>query len=285
MPAGHQRKPLAFYLAATMVLAGALQVASIPAVAAQRPDPQEEELLGRVNEERGKRGLAALQWNPDLARLARLHAADMQAHEHLSHLRAEDGAPYKDRLISSGLRARLAKENIGMGSSLSSIHLGLMRSPGHRAAILDPGLNEVGMGVTYDEAERLFWVVQDFASLMPAMDDAAVLAAVQQALAAAWQAAGASAPSEKTALSRTLAESLKTMVQRDEVSARSLPVPPPAWVFAYTTDDPGRLPEDVLAKAGQARTFGAAAGFHRTAGSPMGVFWVALALTDLPRER
>lgn len=277
--------PWILRLALTLILTGMVPVAVSPAASIEQPLPQEEELLGRVNEERDQRGLAPLDWNPDLARLARLHAADMQAHDRLSHLRGEDGAPYMDRLIAGGLRARLAKENIGMGSSLPGIHLGLMRSPGHRAAILDPGLHEIGIGVTFDESERLFWVVQDFASLMPALDDAAAQAAVRQALATAWQAAGAKAPRETTALSQTLADTLQAMVQRDAVSARDLPVPPPAWVFAYTTDDPGRLPEDVRARAGQARSFAAAAGFHRTAGSPMGVFWVALALTDLPRER
>jgi hypothetical protein len=155
-----------------------------------------------------------------------------------------------------------------------------MRSPGHRAAILDPALEEVGIGVVSDEAEGLFWVTQDFASLMPDLDDAAALAAIRQALADAWQAAGAPVPREKKEQSRKLGEALDGMVRRDQVSARHLSVSPPAWVFAYTTDDPARLPEDIRAKAGQAGSYAAAVGFHRTATTPMGIFWVAMTLTE-----
>jgi hypothetical protein len=244
------------------------------------PEPPEEELLTRVNQEREERGLKPLLWNPRLAQLARLHAMDMRSQDRLSHKRGEDGASYMDRLVPSGLRPRLAAENIAMGPDIPGIHLGLMRSPGHRAAILNPGLEEVGIGVVFDEAERLFWVAQDFASLMPSLDDAAALAAVQQALDDAWRNSGAPTLQEKTDLSRSLIEPLDEMVRRDKVTTRILTVPSPAWVFAYTTDDPGLLPEDIRSKAGQARSFAAAAGFRRTGKTPLGIFWVVLALTD-----
>jgi len=263
-----------------VLLAVVLLTTTIPGAAAEGPLPLEEELLQSVNEERGERGLAPLLWNRELARLARLHSADMKSAERLSHLCAADSASYKDRLIASGLRPRLAKENIAMGPDIPGIHRGLMRSPGHRAAILDPGLEEVGIGVMSDAAEGLFWVTQDFASMMPDLGDTAARAAIRQALADAWQAAGAPPPREKKDQSRQLGEVLDEMVRRDRVSARLLSVPPPAWVFAYTTDDPSRLPEDILARAGQAGSYAAAVGFHRTAAAPMGIFWVAMTLTE-----
>jgi hypothetical protein len=263
-----------------LLLAAVLLMSTIPGAAADGPRPLEEELLQSANKERGERGLAPLRWNRELARLARLHSADMKSAQRLSHLCAADSASYKDRLIAGGLRPRLAKENVAMGPDIPGIHRGLMRSKGHRAAILDPGLEEVGIGVVSDEAEGLFWVTQDFASLMPDLDDTAARAAIRQALADAWQSAGAPVPREKKDLSRKLGETLDEMVRRDRVSARLLSVPPPAWVFAYTTDDPARLPEDIRAKAGQAGSYALAVGFRRTAATPMGIFWVAMTLTD-----
>jgi uncharacterized protein YkwD len=39
-----------------------------------------------------------------------------------------------------------------------------MSSPGHRANILDPAFNNIGVGVTIDGTGRR-WVVQEFAAL------------------------------------------------------------------------------------------------------------------------
>ena len=274
------------------LLAGLVLLAAASATGAareesrgNRPGTPAADLLRRVNQERQQRDLPPMRGHPGLARLARLHAADMSHSGILSHLSSDDGASYSQRLARTDLRVAQAAENIGMGSSLAGVHAGLMASPGHRAAILNPDLQEVGIGVMRVEAEGLYWVVQDFARLLPGLSDAAALAALRQALGTAWEAAGAPPPREDAALSRRLATALANMVERREVTTQALTVPPPAWVFAYTTEDPGVLSPALLARAGDARRFAAAVTFQRSHESPLGLFWVALALTQPVKER
>jgi len=247
---------------------------------ADTPAPTEADLLQRVNAERQERHLPPLRWHGGLAHLASLHATDMRGMGVLSHESSADGASYTQRLARTSLRVAQAAENIGMGSTLEGVHSGLMTSPGHRAAILNPDHQQVGMGVIHDAAEDVYWVVQDFARLLPDLSDDQALSALRGALLSAWEAAGATPLREDAALSRSLADDLERMVKRRQVSTGSMTVPPPAWIFAYTTEDPAQLSPALLARVGDARRFAAAVSFARTQDSPLGLFWVALALTE-----
>ncbi len=152
-------------------------------------DPAREHLFRRLNEERRRRGLAELAWNPVLARLAAEHAEELRRRGELSHRSAADGAAYADRLARTPLRARRAAENLAQAPDAEEAHLGLMASPGHRGNILDPDLEEVGIGVSAAPDGDLV-VVQDFAALMPGLDDGEAAAALAEALQAAWRAGG-----------------------------------------------------------------------------------------------
>lgn len=268
------------FLTALLLLAASVAVPMDAESAADTPAPAEADLLQRANAERRERDLPPLRWHGGLARLARLHAADMKRMGILSHGSSADGASYTQRLARTPLRVAQAAENIGMGSTLGEVHAGLMASPGHRAAILHAGHEQVGMGVVHDTVEDVYWVVQDFARLLPDLSDDQALAALREALLTAWEAAGARPLQEDAALSRRLAADLARMVRRRQVATGTMTVPPPAWVFAYTTEDPGQLSPAVLARVGDARRFAAAVTFQRTDDSPLGLFWVALALTE-----
>ena len=52
-----------------------------------------------------------------------------------------------DRLERSGYPTSLAMENIAMAPTLAEAQESLMRSPGHRAAILSPEATHFGVGV------------------------------------------------------------------------------------------------------------------------------------------
>jgi uncharacterized protein YkwD len=66
------------------------------------------------------------------------------------------------RLAATGARFGSAAENVADGSTPDEIHGALMRSPGHRANIMSPDYNSVGVGVV--ETHGRLFVTQDFAA-------------------------------------------------------------------------------------------------------------------------
>ncbi|HWI89983.1 MAG TPA: CvpA family protein [Flavisolibacter sp.] len=110
-----------------------------------RPD-LEMKMLDLVNQERTRRGLKALQWDPELVPVARAHSQDMFARGYFSHYTLEGKDPF-DRMKAAGIKYYSAGENLALGPTLSVCHEGLMNSPGHRANILNPTYGRVGIGI------------------------------------------------------------------------------------------------------------------------------------------
>jgi uncharacterized protein YkwD len=106
----------------------------------------EMKMLELVNQERTKRGLKPLQWDPQLLPVARAHSQDMFARGYFSHYTLEGKDPF-DRMKAAGIKYYSAGENLALGPSLSICHEGLMNSPGHRANILNPTYGRVGIGI------------------------------------------------------------------------------------------------------------------------------------------
>lgn len=106
----------------------------------------ETQMLAMVNNERTKRGLPALVWNPNIVPVARAHAKDMWERHYFSHYSPE-GADVGDRLGAAGIKYRIAGENLALAPTLTTAHTGLMNSEGHRENILDTRFKKVGIGV------------------------------------------------------------------------------------------------------------------------------------------
>lgn len=106
----------------------------------------EYKMLDLVNQERTKRGLKPLQWDPELVPVARAHSQDMFARGYFSHYTLEGKDPF-DRMKAAGIKYYSAGENLALGPTLSICHEGLMNSPGHRANILNPTYGRVGIGI------------------------------------------------------------------------------------------------------------------------------------------
>lgn len=106
----------------------------------------EMEMLRLVNEERIKRGLKALKFDPQLVPVARAHSQDMFARSYFSHYTPEGKDPF-DRMKSAGIKYYTAGENLALGPTLKICHEGLMNSPGHRANILNPSYGRMGIGI------------------------------------------------------------------------------------------------------------------------------------------
>lgn len=110
-----------------------------------RPD-LEMKMLQLVNQERTKRGLQPLKWDPEILPVARAHSQDMFARGYFSHYTLEGKDPF-DRMKAAGIKYYSAGENLALGPTLSICHEGLMNSPGHRANILNPTYGRVGIGI------------------------------------------------------------------------------------------------------------------------------------------
>src|SRR6202790_2246124 len=119
----------------------------------------ERALFDDLNRERSAQGLPALQWDAALASAAREHAARMAQRNILSH--QLPGEPQVQvRATQAGARFTTIAENIAVAPNSATIHSAWMQSPHHRENILDPELNEVGIGVVKG-SDGLF-AVQDF---------------------------------------------------------------------------------------------------------------------------
>lgn len=111
------------------------------------PNPQvEENMIGLVNKERIARGLNSLSFDSDLKEVGRAHSADMFKRGYFSHYSPE-GKTVADRAEERGVKYLVIGENLAYAPSLELAHNGLMNSEGHRANILSPDFNKVGIGI------------------------------------------------------------------------------------------------------------------------------------------
>lgn len=133
---------------------GAVLIAVMGAVLPARPAAAEDpegRFLALVNQERTWYGLAPLRLAGDLTLVARHHTEEMAWYERLEHnpLLGEDVGGW----------AKVV-ENVGAGGSVDEVHAALMASPGHRRHILDPDLEELGVGAAW--SGQWLWVTQVF---------------------------------------------------------------------------------------------------------------------------
>lgn len=130
------------------------------AVSVDPPTDQARRMLNAVNEEREARGLRSLVWCTNLADAAKAHAVDMARRDYFEHDSPEGMSP-SDRARVSGYGSG-AGENIAAGyPSVTSVMNGWMRSPGHKANILDGSYRHFGYGVaegSLDGSSALYWV-------------------------------------------------------------------------------------------------------------------------------
>ena len=107
---------------------------------------QEREMVEYVNQERAKAGLAPLQVDLDLARVARIKSQDMVDNGYFDHNSPTYGSPF-EMMRSFGISYRAAGENIAKNRSVIGAHTALMNSEGHRANILNPNFTHMGIGI------------------------------------------------------------------------------------------------------------------------------------------
>lgn len=120
----------------------------------------EKRVFELANQERAKAGAPALKWNNNLALAARLHSNEMARRNQLSH-EFSDEAELGARLAQQGTRFDADAENVGYAGSAEELHSGWMNSPPHRANMLNPKYDDMGVGIAR-VGDRLYGT-QDFA--------------------------------------------------------------------------------------------------------------------------
>jgi uncharacterized protein YkwD len=121
----------------------------------------EQYLLAAANEARASEGLPPVHLDPVLAEAAVAHAREMASHAAISH--QFNGEPeLAERAASVGVRFSFISENVAEAPTSVVIHDLWMHSPHHRANLLDPKVNSIGIAVV--ARNRQLFAVEDFAS-------------------------------------------------------------------------------------------------------------------------
>ncbi len=116
-------------------------------------------MLAAINTERASRGLAPLELDPDLSKIASSYASDMATRNFFSHTSPDGDDPFK-RMDRAGYRYGYAGENIALDQSPASAANALWHSEGHRENILEPHYQKVGIGTIESAKGEIF--VEDF---------------------------------------------------------------------------------------------------------------------------
>ena len=113
-----------------------------------------------TNVERAKAGLAPLRANAQLMRAAQLQAEQMVALGRMAHVLSNGPYPGpKDRLAAAGYRWSAYAENIAYGQSgPEDVTETWIKSPSHRANMLDGTYTELGTGYAVDGRGRPYFV-------------------------------------------------------------------------------------------------------------------------------
>ncbi|MEU2118463.1 CAP domain-containing protein [Streptomyces sp. NPDC016459] len=116
-----------------------------------------QDVVARVNAERGNAGCAPLRADRHLRTAAQRHADDMSARDYYSH-DSPDGRDGGDRMSDAGYAWSAWAENIHRGPRTPAQAMGdWMDSSGHRANILNCSFKDIGVGVALT-ADGPYWV-------------------------------------------------------------------------------------------------------------------------------
>jgi uncharacterized protein YkwD len=133
-----------------------------PDLTTQPDPPGEDRMLQHVNQARAQVGLSPLRADPLLQQAAREHSTDMYKRHYFSHRTPDGKTPY-DRLRDLRFHFVTAGENLAFAPDVDQAFDSLMKSPDHRANILNPDFRCIGVGAYkgLNGYEEMF--TQDFA--------------------------------------------------------------------------------------------------------------------------
>jgi hypothetical protein len=202
-----------------------LLVASSPGClrAQTEPSAPEQALLQLANQARAEHGLPALRWDAALARAARVHLNRMVREPELEHQYPGE-ADLQTRASQAGARFSTVSENLAArGPDPASLQQKWMSTAVHRATLLNPNLDVVGIAVV--EKDGLLSAVEDFGRSVPIQRNEDIVMRVAQELQAHGIApAESNADAQETCrMAKGAAGSPKMVVQWDGADPTALP--------------------------------------------------------------
>lgn len=264
---------------------GAPQQATLKSVAATAPDipfdqsdlQAEQELLQLANQARAQTGAQLLKLDSGLSQAARIHAQAMLEARKLSH--QFDGEPTVAERLGAATTLQLDQEaeNAAFDYDAADGHKHLMLSPPHRANLLNPAYNVVGLGVVHS-GDRMY-IVEDFGHALPNSSVDEVKDRVASAVVQMRQEARRPML-ERRDLSAADATAC-SMAQADKLGTASVQQLAQRYtVLTFTSLHPEQLPAGAehAVSSPNLRSYSIGACYGRTDSYPTGVYWVVLSL-------
>jgi uncharacterized protein YkwD len=252
--------------------------AALPDIPFSDYDPGAEVvLLDLANQARAQAGAPRLTLDAGMNQAARTHAEAMFTARQLSH--QFDGEPSLPQRLGTATRTLLDQEgeNVALDFDAEKGHQHLMLSPPHRANLLNPAYNVVGLGVVRS-GNRLY-IVQDFGHALPNYSPAEVKDQIAATVVQARHQAS------QPALARldlpTADDAACSMAQADKLGTSPVHQLAQRYtVLTYTSLHPETLPAQAGHMLGShnLRSFSVGTCYARTETYPTGVYWVVLSL-------
>jgi len=263
----------------------ATQHATLKPTAARAPDipfgnyesQTEQQLLALANQSRKQAGALPLMLDAGLSQAARMHAQAMLEARQLSH--QFDGEPSLPIRLADRTDLQLDQEgeNVALDYSAEGGHQHLMLSPPHRANLLNPAYNVVGLGVVRS-GDQLY-IVQDFGHALPNYSSAEVKDRVATAVNQRRQRSGQPALQRRDLQSADAAAC--SMAQADKLGTASVRALAERYtVLTFTSLHPETLPAGTghAISSRNLHSFSIGECYGRTDTYPTGVYWVVLTL-------
>jgi Cysteine-rich secretory protein family len=258
-----------------LLLALSLTAGGAGATDVERSRDWEARMLDQINAERAERDLPPFRPDRRLERAAADHSRRMAAAGRLAHrLRGEP--ELRDRVAATGLRFDAVGENVGYSTRVDQLHRGLMRSRNHRANLLSPKYDTIGIAI-YRSGDR-HYVTQDFARATSVASEPEAERAFADAVAELRRRRRL--PAVPVSPTRALREAACAMARRDQLDASRVPAAPEQRrVLVLTTFEPGELARSAREAATDPDAKRISIGVcHRESRSyPYGVYWFAVA--------
>ena len=236
----------------------------------------EQRLFSLINQERVKQGFAPLKLDERLAQAARKHTQRMIQNDTLSHqLDGEESLQL--RVTDENVRCDRDGENIALDSDIEVAHVMLMQSPPHRANILSPQFNAVGIGVL--KTDDLFYITEDFAHVLPDYSEPEADGFTEQAISEYAKSQGVPAPKRKPL--PQLRQLACDMALDDKLdSKKASEVPGVISSLAWTASDLAKLPPNLKRLLAQPLSSGYSLGvcFAPSVSHPGGVYWLVMVI-------
>jgi uncharacterized protein YkwD len=242
----------------------------------------EQQLLELANQSRQQAGLQPLTLDSGLSHAARVHAQAMLEAGQLSH--QFDGEPALPNRLAVATKLQLDQEgeNVAFDHDAAQGHEHLMLSPPHRANLLNPAYNVVGLGVVHNlgvGGEDRLYIVQDFGHALPSFTPAEAKNRIASAVNQTRQQARSS---DLKRHDLPIADDAAcSMAQADKLGTSSIQELAKRYsVLTYTTLLPDKLPEGTAsAIAGRGlRSFSVGACYTRSETYATGMYWVVVTL-------